>query len=556
MARFRQHQYLFAAIVATALALIASDAQASGHGPTFDSVTDGSGGVIVVWEDSRYGERNIYAQRLDSLGAHQWPDTGVVICAAPGHQYGPVAAPDGAGGAVIAWNDERGGNSDIYAQRVDGTGATLWATDGVPASTASGYQNDPDIASDGSGGAIIVWNDFRVTGQVFAQRVSAAGVPSWQEDGAAISPTGGRGAQIVSDAEGGGIVAWSDGDVFAQRVDPSGAALWNPSGVALCTTPGSFDEVPRIESDGWGGAFVSWYDVDHYRAYAQHVDPAGVIHWGSTGAPVSTGSNYEFLPVPVSDGANGAIVTWADRSLDYTMEGLDAQRIGADGAPQWGDGIAVAPVGTGQINQSELTDGSGGALVAFEDARSGYPQNIYAQRLTATGARAWGDDGLALCTAPRLQGRPVAVTDGADGAIVSWEDFRDFNYPNPGDSSIYAQRVRGSGATAWPSQGVRVYSMPRDLVSAGSSASPFALEGVIPNPASGPFTVRFTLSAPGAASVEILDLLGRKMAHRSAVLGAGAYEWRMDAERRLAPGIYLVRLTQGGRRTVARAPSG
>jgi hypothetical protein len=76
---------------------------------------------------------------------------------------------------------------------------------------------------------------------------------------------------------------------------------------------------------------------------------------------------------------------------------------------------------------------------------------------------------------------------------------------------------------------------------------------VIPNPAYGPFTVRFTLSAPGAASVEIVDLLGRKMANRSAVLGAGAYEWRMGAERRLAPGIYLVRLTQGGQRTVARA---
>src|ERR1044072_5636268 len=204
MRRFRVHRCSGAASLRWAVLFVASGAEASGHNPAFDSVTDGSGGVIIVWEDSRYGERNIYAQRLDSLGVRQWPDTGVVICSAAGNQNSPVAGSDGAGGAVVAWIDGRGGaDSDIYAQRFDGSGATLWAPNGAPVCTASDYQVEPDIAADESGGAIIVWNDYRAAGgQVFAQRVNASGAIRWQLDGVAASPLGGRGAQNLGDEIG------------------------------------------------------------------------------------------------------------------------------------------------------------------------------------------------------------------------------------------------------------------------------------------------------------------------------------------------------------------
>jgi hypothetical protein len=34
--------------------------------------------------------------------------------------------PDGSGGAVIAWQDTRNGNNDIYAQRVSASGSGVW----------------------------------------------------------------------------------------------------------------------------------------------------------------------------------------------------------------------------------------------------------------------------------------------------------------------------------------------------------------------------------------------------------------------------------------------
>jgi hypothetical protein len=73
----------------------------------------------------------------------------------------PSVAADGSGGAIVTWADDRG-DVDIYAQRVDATGAPQWTANGAPISTAANVQDQPAIASDGQGGAIIAWQDGRV----------------------------------------------------------------------------------------------------------------------------------------------------------------------------------------------------------------------------------------------------------------------------------------------------------------------------------------------------------------------------------------------------------
>lgn len=93
--------------------------------------SDGSGGSIITWWDydlttSNY---NIYAQRINSSGIVQWTPGGVAICTNSLHQQNPEITSDGNGGAIIAWQDNRSGNCEIYAQRVNASGAVQWATD-------------------------------------------------------------------------------------------------------------------------------------------------------------------------------------------------------------------------------------------------------------------------------------------------------------------------------------------------------------------------------------------------------------------------------------------
>jgi hypothetical protein len=65
-------------------------------------VSDGSGGVLVAWADSRnYGAtlHDIYCQRLSAMGVALWTGNGVALCTMPGEQLQPTIVSDGAGGA-------------------------------------------------------------------------------------------------------------------------------------------------------------------------------------------------------------------------------------------------------------------------------------------------------------------------------------------------------------------------------------------------------------------------------------------------------------------------
>lgn len=82
-----------------------------------------------------------------------------------------------------------------------------------------------------------------------------------------------------------------------------------------------------------------------------------------------------------------------------------------------------------------------------------------------------------------------------------------------------------------------------------------ALHGVRPNPAIGSdLTVWFTLPSAESARLELLDVSGRRVAWREVgALGAGGHSVELTEGRKLAPGVYLVRLTQSGKALVARA---
>jgi hypothetical protein len=72
----------------------------------------------------------------------------------------------------------------------------------------------------------------------------------------------------------------------------------------------------------------------------------------------------------------------------------------------------------------------------------------------------------------------------------------------------------------------------------------FALDPVRPNPShGGTLTVHFTLPTDAPARLELLDVAGRRIATHE--VGAGQHTLDLGAGQNLAPGLYLVRLTQG-----------
>lgn len=131
-------------------------------------VSDGAGGAIVVWDDLRNGvAKDIYAHHILASGvldpSPTWTAGGRWVSGAPSNQEFPDAIEDGAGGALICWTDLRGSAADIYAQHVLASGAIdpAWPANGRAICTAASLQLLSKLTSDGAGGAIITWNDYR-----------------------------------------------------------------------------------------------------------------------------------------------------------------------------------------------------------------------------------------------------------------------------------------------------------------------------------------------------------------------------------------------------------
>src|SRR5205085_11728212 len=120
---------------------------------------DGAGGAIVAWRDTRNGTANIYAERLNPSGARQWIDD-VRLSAAATAASNPQLTSDGAGGAIAVWQ-AGSGTTDIAAQRVSAAGSPLWGASGVAVCTAADNQSAAQLISDGASGAIVTWEDLR-----------------------------------------------------------------------------------------------------------------------------------------------------------------------------------------------------------------------------------------------------------------------------------------------------------------------------------------------------------------------------------------------------------
>jgi hypothetical protein len=391
----------------------------------------------------------------------QWQPDGVAVSVAPNDRSVPSIVSDGAGGAIMAWRDHRSAPLyDVYAQRVDASGVPLWTANGVAICTGTADSNSPAvIVTDGAGGAIVTWSDNRngITNEdVYAQRVDASGVVQWTANGVPVGaftnnqlyPT------MMADGAGGAIIAWWDlrngnnYDTYAQRINASGAVQWTPNGVALCTV--FYDQINQtLVSDGTGGAIVTWEDHRNnlYDIYAQRVNASGAVLWTAGGIPLCVATALQYNPMIVSDAGGGAIVTWYDQRAGNSD--IYAQRVNSSGATQWpANGVALCALAQDQVFPTLVTDGAGGAIVTWYDYRSGTSYDIYAQRVTASGALQWAANGVPLCTAPNGQDTPTIVSDGAGGAVVAWEDGRSGNY------DIYAQRIDGSGAVQWAANGV------------------------------------------------------------------------------------------------------
>jgi hypothetical protein len=298
-------------------------------------ISDGAKGMIVAWQEARVHARgwDIYAQRIDSLGVRRWGDYGVAVCTADSSQTYPAITCDSAGNSVIAWEDVRNGEYDVYAQRLDNTGLPLWQLNGIAVCDTNDAQGFTAVIVATDTTIIVSWSDKRSGNwDVYAQSLNATGLALWTFQGIPICDTVNdqRDARPIPDGKGGAVFCWVDErtgfkNIYAQCLDSNGQRLWANQGVQICNTDSAY-WYQRIVSDGNSGAIVCWQDgrSGDWDIYAQHVDSSGTVLWDTNGMPVCTAINDQQYQEMIASDSNTAIICW----LDYRNGSSQARRPG------------------------------------------------------------------------------------------------------------------------------------------------------------------------------------------------------------------------------------
>lgn len=513
---------------------------------------DGNSGAIITWDDARkgIGESDIYAQRISHDGTVQWTTDGVEVSNYLYYQGVPVIVSDGEGGAIIAWQDARAGNDDIYAQRLNAEGEYIWTEHGIPVCSAAQGQQSALIVSDGEGGAIIAWQDMRNGNQdIYAQRVNASGEMQWTTDGVAVTVASNNQVSpvAISDNAGGLIIAWWDyrddafGDIYAQRLNAAGLALWDNNGTAVCTAAG-YQEFPALASDGDRGAVIVWADKrngEHYDIYAQRIDKNGY-------AGVFVDGDLDGIGDKEEQGPDGD-----DPDYDGNSDGLaDSQQANVTSFESYNQQqymTLAVPEPLSLENVQAIDNPAPGAQDAPEEGS--YPYGFFSFTITGlnpgdnTVATLMLHEGPDVSSYYKYGPTPAAVTgwydfeyDGETGAVIN-EDTVYLHLTDGlrGDYDISADgKISDPGGPVLITTAIETDMMPA-----------FKLESNYPNPFSEQTNIAFTCEQMSEVVIEVFDMGGRlvcTLLNEKVPEGRHVIKWDAGS---LKNGVYILKMSDG-----------
>jgi hypothetical protein len=138
----------------------------------YPAVAFGAGQYLVVWGHQSSGNLNVYGTRVAGDGTVLDPE-GIPIGTGPQYQGDPAIGFDGTN-YLVAWTKGPFGSGDIYCARVAPDGTVLDLAS-IPVSTAAGDQHGVAVEFDGTN-YLVAWQDHRGEDwDVYGARVTPAG---------------------------------------------------------------------------------------------------------------------------------------------------------------------------------------------------------------------------------------------------------------------------------------------------------------------------------------------------------------------------------------------
>ena len=573
---------------------------------------DNSGGLLVCWEDGRNSGStgvDVYCQDITGTGsvASGWPTNGVVVAQGTSDQIEPVVTADASTGAIVFYIDEGYAPEITVGKRITGSGS-VWSR--LVYNGGEDFKSPTDAAPDGAGGAVCAFQ-AGANGALLAQHVDASGNLLWTRTGGSdpltappVVSNGGWRPRIAYDGVNGAYVAdnlyvGSVELIEASHVDQGGGVA---SVFQSTSSSGQFH--PEIVAGPEGDAFIAWSDerngschcIDDVDFYAARLSSNSLCSgWVVNGLRVTDASaaRYNLTLAPSGDG--GGVLVWEENGNIYARDvrpnaTLDSQ-------------VTLCSATGAQTNPAATLTSKGVVSAAWIDPRSGSGQAIYAQQTTLTPA-----PGMTSVTTGSVGALGIDVhwtvpsSNANFGAPVQFDvressgGITEKNFESLPSVGYFTAGSSGSAmcATAVPLHrcfqyqfAIRtqyqcgVWSVLSNIPSAatlcsgnsvpdcgggfmtatlpeGGPSAPAELEFAAPRPNPSQTSAQFRIGIPNGSQGEelrlaVFDAGGRRirqLSQSAATAGWQTVEWDLldDAGKRVPGGVYFAHLVAGGQR--------
>jgi len=467
---------------------------------------------IIVWQDSRRNQKDIYLQMFDSLGIQQGINKKVNDDFGGNVQVNSKVAMDSSGNFVIVWQDNRNGNNDIYFQRYNSNGIPQGTNMKVNDDDSNANQLLPCIAMSSNGNFVIAWQDNRNGNfDIFYQRYNSNGIS--QGVNTIVNDDVGNRDQsspaIAMDAAGNFVIVWQDAragyifndDIYFQRYTFNGIPIGSNIKVNDDTN-NKEQEKPSIAMNASGNFVIAWRDNRNpsglgffdFDIFYQRYNSEGIAQGVNSNAIILGGvPNHQDDPVVAIDLQGNFVIAWEDFR---NPSGIYFQRFNHQGIPQEYNRLAGDINATGFMSNPDITmDTNGNFIIIWEDYRTSKSNpNIIGQKFLNNGIPI-GNNYLIVADGPHKGELQPAITSKDDLIILTWTDNRRSKYWD-----IYAKSF------SWNWNGIN--NINNDKI---TLLDKFILYQNYPNPFNSSTTISWQSPISGRVTIKLYDILGREI---------------------------------------------
>ena len=229
------------------------------------------GGCIVLWYGGDWTDLNIYAQALTGEGTIPvgWSDDPLNVCTESGHQYN-VKTSITENGVFCIWEDSRNGNSDIFAQLIGYDGNLAGDENGFTITDQTNDQLNPALGYNSNENEMLVcWEDF-VSGSdydLLCRSIDIDSLSITPEIVIADGPGDQTSPNIFLNQNDSYMITWEDSrsggstDIYYQEMDTSGF-IYEDGGIVVCEVefPQQYPEI-NIYSETDSSYVIFWEDM-------------------------------------------------------------------------------------------------------------------------------------------------------------------------------------------------------------------------------------------------------------------------------------------------------